>query len=230
MQAKFITFEGGEGVGKTTQIKKLAKALQTQFGIAVETTREPGGTPGAEYMRHILLTKGAAEPLGTDLEAILFAAARADHVASRIKPCLESDIWVLCDRFYDSSRVYQGLAGNVDPAMMKALERVAIDRTRPDLTLILDLPAAIGLKRVTKRSEDGPDIDRYEKETEETHEKMRQGFLDIAKAEPERCLIINAEPDAETIAADILEKVIAHFDLKATEQAGEAPDGQGTDE
>lgn len=196
----FVTFEGGEGAGKSTQIRRLAYQLRRR-GHDVLMTREPGGSPGAEAVRHVLLS-GAAEEFGVRMEAILFAAARNDHVEEVIRPALESGAIVLCDRFIDSSRVYQGVTGNLEPDFIEALQRIAINGVVPDCTLILDLPAEVGLKRARKRSaENAPD--RFEREEIETHEKRREAYLEIAEAEPERCRVVNAERPEEEIAQEI---------------------------
>ncbi|MBY5772733.1 dTMP kinase [Rhizobium laguerreae] len=197
----FVTFEGGEGAGKSTQIRRLAEALKGE-GHDVLMTREPGGSPGAEAVRHVLLS-GAAEAFGTRMEAILFAAARNDHVEEVIRPALASGRVVLCDRFMDSSRVYQGITGNLEPDFIETLQRIAINGVMPDCTVILDIPAKVGLERAQKRAAtDAPD--RFEKERLETHEKRREAFLDIAAREPERCHVVNAMQSEEAIAAEIL--------------------------
>src|SRR5262249_28317962 len=141
----FVTFEGGEGAGKSTQIRRLAETLKAR-GHDVLVTREPGGSPGAEAVRHVLLS-GAAEAFGTRMEAFLFAAARNDHFEEVIRPALLAGKVVLCDRFMDSSRVYQGITGNLEPDFIDALQRVAINGIVPDCTLILDIPAKVGLER-----------------------------------------------------------------------------------
>ena len=199
----FVTFEGGEGAGKSTQIRLLAAALRER-GLTVLMTREPGGSRGAEAVRHVLLS-GAAESYGIRMEAILFAAARSDHVEQVIRPALSAGTVVLCDRFMDSSRVYQGITGNLEQSFIEALERVAINGVVPDCTVIFDLPAAIGLERARKRSA-GPDEqpDRFEKEELETHEKRREAFLDIAEREPLRCRVVDATKPQEAIAAEVL--------------------------
>jgi dTMP kinase len=199
----FVTFEGGEGAGKSTQIRLLAEALRAR-GLTVLMTREPGGSKGAEAVRHVLLS-GAAEPYGIRMEAILFAAARNDHVEQVIRPALSAGTVVLCDRFMDSSRVYQGITGNLEQPFIAALERVAVNGVVPDCTIIFDLPAAIGLERARKRSA-GPDEqpDRFEKEELETHEKRREAFLDIAEREPLRCRMVDATQTQEAIAAQVL--------------------------
>ena len=200
----FVTFEGGEGAGKSTQIRLLAESLKAR-GLDVVTTREPGGSPGAEAVRHVVLS-GAAEDYGTRMEALLFAAARSDHVEELIRPALADGKVVLCDRFMDSSRVYQGVTGNLEPAFIEALERVAINGVVPDCTLILDLPATVGLARARARAgeTDNGTPDRFEKEELETHEKRREAFLDIAEREPLRCRVIDATRDQAEIAEQIL--------------------------
>ncbi|MCM2474716.1 dTMP kinase [Rhizobium sp. CG5] len=205
----FVSFEGGEGAGKSTQIARLAEALARQ-GVRVLKTREPGGSPGAEALRHVLLS-GAAEEFGIRMEAILFAAARSDHVETLIRPALVSGTVVLCDRFMDSSRVYQGVTGNLEPEFITSLERVAVNGVTPDLTVILDLPAAVGLARAKARSDAAASApaapDRFEREEIETHEKRRQAFLDIAAADPQRCKVIDARQSVDMIAQAILTHV-----------------------
>ena len=199
MAGKFITFEGGEGAGKSSQIRLLADRL-TASGHAVVVTREPGGTPTAEDIRRVLLA-GVAEQLGPDGEAVLFAAARADHVERVIRPALRAGKWVLCDRFSDSTRVYQGVGGGADSAVLDALDRVAVGRTQPDLTIVLDVPAAVGLARAAKRmAASGKTPDRFEREDVALHEARREAFLAIASAEPERCIVIDSTNDEEATA------------------------------
>ena len=212
MRGKFITFEGGEGTGKSTQAAMLALRLEA-LGLGVQLTREPGGSPGAEIIRHVLLS-GAAKPFGAEVEAMLFAAARDDHVRCTILPALEADKWVICDRFIDSTRVYQGILGEVDEHVIKRLERVSIGDLAPDLTLILDVPVELGLERVKlRRGEAVPD--RFEAENVEFHEKLREAFLTIAKSEPERCAVIDAGGAKEDVARQIWEAVNARLDPKA---------------
>lgn len=195
-----MTFEGGEGTGKSTQIRLLADRLR-RMGVDVLTTREPGGSPGAEAVRHVLLS-GAAEDYGPRLEAILFAAARNDHVEEVIRPALAAGAVVLCDRFLDSTRVYQGITGNLESSFIQNLERVAVAGVVPDCTIILDLPASEGLKRAKARAETA-EPDRFEKEEIETHEKRREAFLDIADQEPLRCRVVDASGTQEAIAEKI---------------------------
>jgi dTMP kinase len=212
-----VTFEGGEGTGKSTQIRLLADRLR-RMGVDLLVTREPGGSPGAEAVRHVLLS-GAAEEYGTRMEALLFAAARNDHVEEVIRPALKSGAVVLCDRFLDSSRVYQGITGNLEPAFVQNLERVAINGVMPDCTLILDLPAAEGLKRARARAEaekQATEPDRFEKEELDTHEKRREAFLDIADQEPLRCRVIDASAAPEAIAEKIFSIVEPLLPIQST--------------
>ena len=186
----FITFEGGEGAGKSTQIELLAAKLRAKK-YAILVTREPGGSPGAEAVRHVLLS-GAAEPFGPKMEALLFAAARSDHVEQVIRPAIERGAIVLCDRFIDSSRVYQGVTGGLDPAFMEVVEQVSINGMVPDMTLILDIDPAEGLKRAAVRRSPNDVPDRFEKETVSVHQRRREAFLAIAASEPQRCVVIDA--------------------------------------
>jgi dTMP kinase len=206
---KFITFEGGEGTGKSTQAATLARRLES-MGIGVLLTREPGGSPGAEIIRHVLLS-GAAKPLGAEAEAMLFAAAREDHIRCAIKPALEAGKWVVCDRFADSTRVYQGAVGAVDPRLIKALERVSVGELKPDLTIILDVPVALGLKRAAGRRR-GAAADRFEAEQLDFHEKLRRAYLALAEAEPERCVVVDAGVQKKDVAARVWKVVNARFD------------------
>ncbi|WP_047454884.1 dTMP kinase [Rhizobium rhizogenes] len=214
----FVSFEGGEGAGKSTQIRRLATWLRG-LGHDVLVTREPGGSPGAEAVRHVLLS-GAAEMFGTRMEAILFAAARNDHVEEIIRPALARGTIVLCDRFMDSSRVYQGITGNLEPDFIEALQRVAVNGVVPDCTLILDIPAELGLERARKRASADAAPDRFEKEELQTHEKRREAFLDIAARDPGRCHVVNAQRGEDAIAdeiAAIIEKRLSLADdVKAT--------------
>jgi dTMP kinase len=175
-------------------------------------TREPGGTPTAEQIRQILLA-GMAQELGPDGEAVLFAAARADHVEKVIRPALRAGKWVLSDRFSDSTRVYQGQA---EPGVLAALDRVAVGRTQPDLTVILDLPVEVGLARAARRMETaGNKPDRFERDDAALHEARRQAFLDIAKAEPQRCVVIDASQSEEATAHDVWQAVAKRLIDKA---------------
>ncbi len=203
---RFITFEGGEGTGKSTQARRLAAHLRAQGRDVVET-REPGGSPGAEAVRHVLLS-GAAKPLGPQAEALLFAAARADHVDQLIRPALTAGKLVVCDRFYDSTRVYQGAVGDVPLDLLDTLEQVAADDARPDLTLILDVPVTVGLERAAGR---GAGADRFEAEDAAYHERVRAAFLALADEAPERCAVVDASGDADMVAAEIARIVEARL-------------------
>lgn len=216
MSGHFITFEGGEGAGKSTQIERLAKRLRNE-GHEVLITREPGGSPGAEAVRHVVLS-GAAEPFGTDLEAILFAAARADNVATIIKPALENGQIVLCDRFMDSSRVYQGVSGGVDKDFILGMERAVTEGATPGLTLIFDIDPELGLKRASKTWK-GQGPDRFEKESLKQQKARRHGFLDIAKNEPARCVVIDASADLEAVSKAVDEAMDAFMRKAEAEPA-----------
>ena len=204
-QGFFISFEGGEGAGKSTQIQRLAEALE-QKGYDVVITREPGGTQGAEAVRYVLLN-GYAEKYGASFEAALFAAARADHIDVLIKPALESGKIVLCDRFIDSTRVYQGSISPQLALIVGELEKAAIKNIKPNITFVLDLPAKIGLQRANLRRGANSPIDRFEKDDLTIHEQRRQAFLDIAAKDQARCVIIDAQNDVDHIASDILSMV-----------------------
>lgn len=202
---RFITFEGGEGVGKSTQIHRLAGVLRRR-GHDVLVTREPGGSLGAEAVRYVLLS-GAAEQFGVRMEAVLFAAARSDHVEEVIRPAVLEGAIVLCDRFMDSSRVYQGVTGNLEPQFMRNLERIAVNGMIPDLTLVLDLPAEAGLRRAKAREGKDAEPDRFEKEELATHEKRREAFIDLTRTEPGRCRLIDASQSEDAVALAILAAV-----------------------
>ena len=208
-RGRFITFEGGEGAGKSTQVRRLSERLNA-LGIDVVATREPGGSPGAEIVRHLLLS-GAAKPLGPLAEAALFAAARADHLDVTIRPAVDRGSWVISDRFSDSTRVYQGALGNVDPKLIAALETVTVGETKPDLTVVLDVPADEGLARATARS--GAAADRFESESLNFHRHLRDAFRDLALREPERCVLIDGRQDADTVAEAIWHAVASRLSL-----------------
>jgi dTMP kinase len=207
-RGRFITFEGGEGSGKSTQIKTLAERLD---GAKLRTivTREPGGSPGAEIIRHLLLS-GMGKLLGPEAETLLFAAARDDHVHAVITPALDQGIWVLCDRFSDSTRVYQGRLGKVDPGVINAMQRVTIGDLKPDLTIILDVPVDVGMQRAVARRGAGTP-DRFEAEDVKFHEGLREAYRQIATAEPQRCVLIDADADAGIVAARVWTAVRDRF-------------------
>jgi dTMP kinase len=219
MKGKFITFEGGEGTGKSTQAAMLALRLES-IGLEVQLTREPGGSPGAEIIRHVLLS-GAAKPLGADVEAMLFAAARDDHVQCTILPALRSGKWVVCDRFADSTRVYQGILGQVDEKLINGLERVSVGELTPDLTVILDVPVQTGLARAKQRR-GSAEADRFEGEGAEFHEKLREAYLAIAAREPDRCVVIDASAAKEAVANAIWQTVQSRLQPPAVRRLDEA--------
>jgi dTMP kinase len=198
---RFITLEGGEGVGKSTQAQLLAGRLES-LGLSVVVTREPGGSPAAEALREVILS-GRAAPFGPAGEAVLFSAARIDHIDHTIAPALKRGAWVISDRFADSTRAYQGVAGKLDPALIGSLERVAVGDIRPDLTLVLDLAAEKGLIRAAARRGDKTGADRFEREGAAFHEALRQAFLDIARNEPDRCALIDADRPPQDVAQAI---------------------------
>jgi len=212
--AKFITFEGGEGAGKSTQVKLLAERLRER-DISVIVTREPGGTKRGEKIREFLLS-GKAKDYGPIGEAVLFSAAREDHVRTLIRPALGRGDWVLCDRFSDSTAAYQGAACGVKPSLLRALERVCVDQTMPYLTFMLDLPPEVGLKRAAKRateheSESAGQPDRFEGMDLAFHSALREAFLTIAREWPERCFVIDAQQAQTAVAEHIWEVVLERF-------------------
>jgi dTMP kinase len=195
---RFITIEGGEGAGKSTLLRGLVAALN-KAGIAALGTREPGGAPGAEEIRR-LLVEGAPERWDAASEALLMVAARRSHLTETIWPALAAGRWVVCDRFADSTLAYQGYAGGVALAELEALHHLIAGDFAPHLTLILDLPVALGLARAAARP--GAET-RFERKDQAFHERLRQGFLDIARRAPQRCVVIDgaAAPDAVAAAA-----------------------------
>jgi len=204
-RGKFITFEGGEGTGKSTHAARVAQRLES-LGIGVRLTREPGGSAGGEIIRHVLLS-GAAKPLGGYAEAMLFAAARCDHIQHVIEPALAAGKWVVCDRFVDSTRVYQGVAGAVDQKFIRALERISVGDLTPDLTLVLDVPAALGLERAGRRRGGSAKPDRFEGEETQFHDRLRQAYLSLAAAEPLRCVLIDTTAPKQEVEKRIWDAV-----------------------
>ena len=207
---KFITLEGGEGVGKSTQIARLAERLEGA-GVGVITTREPGGAPGADTIRSILVS-GDTDRWDPMSEALLNFAARREHLIRTIWPALERGHWVLSDRFADSTMAYQGYGHGIDRELIGALYRAAVGDFRPGLTIMLDLPVAEGLRRAAQRNgaADGGE-DRYERMDVAFHERLRAGFLEIAAAEPDRCVVIDATGELDGVAARIWTAVTAKF-------------------
>lgn len=212
-RGRFITFEGGEGSGKSTQIQLLADRLNAAK-LRTITTREPGGSAGAEIVRHLLLS-GMAKAFGPETESLLFAAARDDHVSQVIEPALAQGTWVLCDRFTDSTRVYQGELGKVDPKLIRAMERVTIGSLKPDLTIILDVPVAVGMERALKRRGTAAP-DRFEGEGVSFHEKLRDAYLKIANGDPQRCALVDADADPKTVAERVWKALRDHLFSVAT--------------
>jgi dTMP kinase len=207
-RGRFISFEGGEGSGKSTQIKMLAERLAAVKLRAI-VTREPGGSPGAEIIRHLVLS-GMGKLLGPDAETLLFAAARDDHVSTVIQPALAQGTWVLCDRFIDSTRAYQGRLGQVTPAVLNAMQRVTIGDLKPDLTIILDVPVEVGLQRAAARRGSGTP-DRFEAEDIKFHQDLREAYRQIAAEDPQRCVLIDANADPDTVAAQVWTTVRDHL-------------------
>lgn len=206
-QGHFISFEGGEGAGKSTQIRRLAERLQAA-GYDVVVTREPGGSPGAEAIRE-LLVNGAADRWSPVTETLLMYAARRDHVERVIRPALARGAVVLCDRFADSTRAYQGAGGDAPATLIASLEDHVLGGTVPNLTLILDLPAEVGLTRAEARG----GAARFESKGPEFHRRLRAGYLEIARVEPERCVVIDADAEPDAVTAAIWDVVSQRLDL-----------------
>lgn len=205
-RGRFITFEGGEGAGKSTQLRRLAARLEGR-GLEVVATREPGGSPGAEAIRALVLN-GAADRWSPVTETLLMFAARRDHIERVIRPALARGAWVVCDRFADSTRAYQGAAGGTDPRLIEALETHILEDVRPDLTIIFDFPPEAGLARAADR--EGGEL-RFESKGMSFHERLRAGFLAIAEAEPERCAVIDAQGSVEAVEAAVWATVQARL-------------------
>ena len=204
-RGKFITFEGGEGTGKSTQAGILADRLASA-GRKVLATREPGGSPAAEEIREALLS-GHVSQFGPFAEAVMFAVARADHVKNAIGKALKEGKWVVCDRFFDSTRAYQGITGGVPRELISALERLTVGNLKPDITFILDIPPEQGLTRAAERR-DGGAPDRFESQEVAEHERIRKAYLDIAEEEPGRCVVIDASQPEAMVAEDVWEVVL----------------------
>ena len=205
-RGRFITFEGGEGAGKSTQVRILAGRLRGA-GLEVVATREPGGSPGAEAIR-ALLVNGDPDRWSAVSETLLMYAARRDHIERTIRPALERGAWVISDRFADSTRAYQGAGGGVSQGFLAALETFVLENTRPDLTLILDLPVELGLERAGLR---GGGEARFEAKGVAFHQRLRDGFLAIAKAEPNRCVVLDAGRPPEAVSDAVWSAVAAHL-------------------
>lgn len=211
-KARFLTFEGGEGVGKSTQVKRLVANLN-RVGISAVRTREPGGTPKAEAIRSFIL-QGKSEEWGPGAEAVLFAAARLDHVRELIAPNLESGRWVISDRFHDSTRAYQGLTGGVNPTLITALEELALNGHMPDMTILLDMDPKKAFERVAQRAEEtGIPVtaDRFEKEDIDWHQRLRDSFIEIARVNKSRYVILPADQPERELADAIWSAVCGKF-------------------
>jgi len=202
-QGRFITLEGGEGAGKSTQITRLKSWLE-QRGRTVLATREPGGSPGAEMVRK-LLVEGPTDRWDGPTEALLHFAARRDHLRATVWPALKRGMWVVSDRFADSTRAYQGYGHGLDLGVIDRLYGLAVGDFRPDLTLILDLPVEVGLARAAARR--GMET-RYESLPRAFHDRVRTGFLEIARREPERCVVVDSNRETEHVAQDVVRAVI----------------------
>lgn len=206
-RGRFITLEGGEGAGKSTQIRLLKEALESHYGLEVVSTREPGGSPGAEEIRNLLVTGDVGRWDGMT-EALLNFSARRDHLVKVIWPALDRGAWVVSDRYADSTIAYQGYGHGLDLKALYDLWDLSIAGFRPDLTFILDLPVEVGLKRALGR---GDGEDRFEKMATDFHQKLKEGFLSIAKDEWNRCEVISAEQSIEDIHRELFEKLKARY-------------------
>ena len=196
-RGRFITLEGGEGAGKSTQVRRLAAWLNER-GIETVATREPGGSPGAEAIR-TLLVSGETDRWDAVTETMLHFAARRDHLRVTVLPALNRGAWVISDRFADSTRAYQGIVQGAGNDVVERLYSLAVGDLRPDLTLVLDLPVATGLARAAERGGEN----RYERMGAAFHERLRTAFLEIAAGEPDRCLVVDADADLDAVAARI---------------------------
>ena len=209
---RFITFEGGEGVGKSTQVKRLLVRLN-RLGIEAVRTREPGGTPKAEHVRAFIL-QGRSEPWGPGAEAVLFAAARLDHVNQLIAPSLSTGKWVISDRFHDSTRAYQGLTGGVDGKLIRGLETLALNGHAPDLTFVLDMDPVVAFNRVNARELEpalAQSGDRFEKEDLDWHRRLRQAFLDIAAQNQDRCVVLPANQSEDALESEVWDTLTRRY-------------------
>ncbi|MEM9600130.1 MAG: dTMP kinase [Pseudomonadota bacterium] len=219
MNGQFITFEGGEGAGKTTQAKMLADALES-VGIEVILTREPGGTFGAESIRKLVL-EGTDDRWSGMTELLLMYAARIDHVEKLIKPALERGAWVISDRFSDSSLAYQGYARGMGVETVRSVHEVVMQGFNPDLTLVFDMDVYLSLKRVETRAfEQDEDLSRFDKAGQNFHIKIRDAFLDIARTEPDRVKVIDADGSRAAVHARILNALTARYPQYAGKLGG----------
>ncbi len=231
MEKRFITFEGGEGSGKTTQVQRLAARLR-EIGHDVITTREPGGTEMAERIRALLVT-GDTDALSSTAEALLNYAARDDHLRRLIRPALAAGKVVISDRFMDSTRAYQVLAGTCPAGLVEAMETHVVGETRPGLTLILDIDPEIGLARAGRRLKAAPGCEegtdesltesRFERFGLDFHRRLRTAYLEIARAEPDRCVVIDAARDPQSVEADIWRVVQERLHIADAGRGGQGP-------
>ncbi len=204
-RGKLVTFEGGEGSGKSTQVAHLARFLREQ-GVHTVTTREPGGVLFSEKLRDLIL---GTPPASAKTEFLMFAAARTEHIAGLIEPALLAGKWVVCDRYIDSTRVYQGVVGGIDAALIDAIETHTVAPFFPDLTFVLDVSPKLGLERAKARGE----LSRYDAADEEYHQSVRRGFLDIAAREPQRCVVVDGQESELEIASKIVRIIKRRFSL-----------------
>ena len=201
-RGRFITFEGGEGTGKSTQVARLVDRLRAE-GLEVVRTREPGGSPGGEAIRELVVS-GSSDRWSARTELLLMFAARSDHLERTIRPALAAGRWVVSDRFADSSRAYQGAAGGAAAELVEALDRQVVGDDQPDLTLVFDLPASIGLDRAMARAEGEM---RFESKGLAFHEQLRAGFAAIARAHKDRCRLIDATGSVDIVADRVWDAV-----------------------
>ncbi len=210
-RGRFITIEGGEGVGKSSLLRALSGIL-SENGISVVTTREPGGTPGADRIRSLFAVHDPADPWLPETEALLVSAGRAQHVGRVIGPALQRGTWVLCDRFADSTRVYQGVLGGMDRGKLETLIRASTNDLSPDCTLILDCDVGVALGRLARPSLERADaVSRFDLEAKERHDQRRLAFLGLAKMFPDRCRIIDASQPADQVLNEAIRVLAERF-------------------
>lgn len=207
-RGRLITLEGGEGTGKSTQARRLASWISGKYEVEVEVTREPGGAPGAEAIRELLIA-GATDRWDPGTEALLHVAARREHVLRTIRPALAAGRWVISDRFFDSTRAYQGLAQGAGLDFVDGIGRLAIGALRPDLTFILDLPIGMGLARAESRGA----TNRYERMGEAFHERLRRAFLTIASQEADRIRVVDASGSEDDVAGLLESEVLLKWPI-----------------
>lgn len=207
----FITIEGGEGVGKSSFTGQLIQAIQTKFKQQVLATREPGGTPVADALRQIFVKPPANDPLFPMTELLMVSAARTQHIQAKIRPALMAGQWVICDRFFDSTLVYQGILGALPRAQVDKVIELSVDQTVPDLTFLLDCPVEVSLQRLQKRQTQSPaagaDISRFDSAGKDAHERLRQAYLQLAREFPQRFVLVDARPSSEVMVEQALEAI-----------------------